>query len=113
MAGNGHTQRSVNLMHVLKLQQVLFSTPLVVPFLFHSTGNLTAFETLGGLHSGAVVQVRQLAASLARCKGLEEGRVTSQLFGRLSLTLMRGNALMLSTLCQEVDFSRAEVDGVE
>ena len=72
-----------------------------------------ALETLGGLHSGAVVQVRQLAASLARCKGLEEGRVTSQLFGRLSLTLMRVNALMLSTLCQEVDFSRAEVDGVE
>ena len=34
-----------------------------------------AVETLGGLHSGAVAQVRQLAAALARCKGVEEGEV--------------------------------------
>ena len=72
-----------------------------------------ALETLGGLHSGAVNQVKQLAAALARCKGTEEGEVTSQLFGRLSLTLMRGNALMLSTRCQDADFPQAEVDGVE
>ena len=62
---------------------------------------------------GAVSQVKQLAAALARCKGSDEGEVTSQLFGKLSLTLMRGNALMLSTRCQEVDFPRAEVDGIE
>ena len=41
------------------------------------------------------MQVKQLASALARCKGLEEGEVTSQLFGRLSLTLMRANAMML------------------
>ena len=72
-----------------------------------------AMETLGGLHSGAISQVKQLAAALARCKGSEEGEVTSQLFGRLSLTLMRGNALMLSTRCQDSDFPLPEVDGVE
>ena len=47
-----------------------------------------AMETLGGLHSGAVTQVKQLAATLARCKGSNESEVTSQLFGRLSLALM-------------------------
>ena len=41
-------------------------------------------------------QVRQIAAPLARSKGLQEGEVTGQLFGTLSLTLMRGNALMLT-----------------
>ena len=66
-----------------------------------------------GLHSGAVSQVKQLAAALARCKGSDEGEVASQLFGRLSLTLMRGNALMLSTRCQDADFPLPEVDGVE
>ena len=30
-----------------------------------------AMETLGGLHSGAVNQVRQIAAALARSKGLQ------------------------------------------
>ena len=72
-----------------------------------------ALETLGGLHTGAVNQVKQLATALARCKGSEEGEVTSQLFGRLSLTLMRGNALMLSTRYQDADFPLPEVDGVE
>ena len=72
-----------------------------------------AVETLGGLHSGATAQVKQLAAALARCKGMEEGEVTSQLFGRLSLTLMRANALMLSTRHQDADFPLPEVDGVE
>ena len=72
-----------------------------------------ALETLGGLHSGATAQVQQLAAALARCKGTEEGEVTSQLFGRLSLTLIRANALMLSTRHQDADFPLPEVDGVE
>ena len=72
-----------------------------------------AMETLGGLLSGAVTQVKQLAAALARSKGSEEGKVTSQLFGRLSLTLMHGNALMLSTGCQDADFPLPEVNSVE
>ena len=72
-----------------------------------------AMETLGGLHSGAVTKVKQLAAALARSKGSEEGEVTNQLFGRLSLTLMHGNALMLSTRCQDAASPLSEVDGVE
>ena len=71
-----------------------------------------AMETLGGLHSGAVTQVRQIAATLARSKGLPEGEVTGQLFGRLSLTLMRGNAQMLASRCQEDSRVPPQVDGV-
>ena len=44
---------------------------------------------------------------------LEEGEVTGQLFGRLSLTLMRANALMLSTRCQDADFPIPHVDSIE
>ena len=69
-------------------------------------------ETLGGFHSGAETQVRQIAAALARSKGLQEGEVTGQLFGRLSLTLMRGNALMLSSRCREDSLVPPQVDGV-
>ena len=71
-----------------------------------------AMETLGGLHSGAVTQVKQLAAALARCKGSNESEVTSQLFGRLSLALMRGNAMMFSTRCHSDDFPLPEIDGI-
>ena len=69
-------------------------------------------ETLGGFHSGAVTQVKLLASALARSKGSDEREVTSQLFGRLSLNLMRGNAMMLSSRHQDEDIPPA-VDGVE
>ena len=72
-----------------------------------------ALETLGGFHSGVIAQVKQVAVALSRCKGSEEGEVTSQLFGRLSLTLMRANAMMLSTRHQDADFPLPEVDGIE
>ena len=72
-----------------------------------------ALETLGGFHSGAVTQVKLLASALARSRGSEEGEATSQLFGRLSLNLMRGNALMLSSRHQDEDIPLPEVDGVE
>ena len=72
-----------------------------------------AVETLGGLHQGAVTQVKLLASALARCKGLEEGEVTGQLFGRLSLTLMKANALMISTRRQDADFPLPQLDGIE
>ena len=49
----------------------------------------------------------------SRCKGAEEGEATSQLFGRISLTLMRANAMMLSTRQQDADFPLQEIDGVE
>ena len=72
-----------------------------------------ALETLGGFHSGAVTQVKLLASALARSRGSEEGEATSQLFGRLSLNFMRGNALMLSSRHQDEDIPPPEVDGVE
>ena len=72
-----------------------------------------ALETLGGFHSGAVTQVKLLASALARSRGSEEGEATSQLFGRLSLNFMRGNALMLSSRHQDEDIPLSEVDGVE
>ena len=59
------------------------------------------------------IQVRQLAAVLARCKGVQEGEVTSQLFGRLSLALMRANAVMISSRCQDADFPLTHIDGIE
>ena len=57
--------------------------------------------------------MRQLAAVLARCKGVEEGEVTSQLFGRLSLAFMRANGTMISSRCQDFNFPPAIVDGIE
>ena len=72
-----------------------------------------AVETLGGLQQGAVTQVKLLASALARRKGLEEGEVTGQIFGRLSLTLMKANALMISTQRQDADFPLPQLDGIE
>ena len=72
-----------------------------------------ALETLGGLHSVAVAQVKQLAAALARQTGGEEREVTSQLFQRLSLQLMRGNAALLSSRTPDADIAASEVDGSE
>ena len=71
-----------------------------------------AVETLGGLHAGAVTQVKQIAAALARSKGLEESEATSQLFGKVSLTLMRCNAMMLSSRQQDSDFVSPDIDGI-
>ena len=72
-----------------------------------------ALETLGGLHKGATTQVKLIATALARSKGLYEGEATGQLFGRISLTLMKANALMLSTRCQDADFPPPLIDGIE
>ena len=71
-----------------------------------------AVETLGGFHAGAVVQVKQIAAALARSKGSEESEATSQLFGKLSLTLQRCNAMMLASRLQDSDFVPPEIDGI-
>ena len=57
--------------------------------------------------------MKLLASALARCKGSDEGEATSQLFGRLSLILMRGNAMMLSSRHRDEDIPPTEVDGVE
>ena len=72
-----------------------------------------ALETLGGLHAVAVAQVKQLGAALARQTGGDEREVTSQLFQRLSLQLMRGNAALMSSRTPDDDIPASEVDGCE
>ena len=71
------------------------------------------WRPLGGFHEGAVTQVKLLASALMGCKGLEEGEVTGQPSGRLSLTLMRANALMISWRCQDADFALPQINGIE
>ena len=72
-----------------------------------------AVETLGGFHMAAVEQVKRIGAALAWHQGSEEQVATRQLFQRLSLTLMRGNAAMLMSRRPDDQFAPAEVDGVE
>ena len=54
-----------------------------------------AFESLGGWHKTAELQVRRLAQALARQTGKDESECCSQAISRLSLLLMKGNASIL------------------
>ena len=56
--------------------------------------------------------MKQIAAALARSKGSEESEATSQLFGKLSLTLQRCNAMMLASRLHDSDFVLPEIDYV-
>ena len=71
-----------------------------------------AFETLGGLHQVAVEQVKRIGVALARNQGSDEKVATRQLFQRLSLTLMRGNAALIIGRRPDDDFAPSEIDGV-
>ena len=71
-----------------------------------------AFETLGGFHQVAVEQVKRIGVALARNQGSDEKVATRQLFQRLSLTLMRGNAALILGRRPDDDFAPAEIDGV-
>ena len=71
-----------------------------------------ALETLGGFHKVAVDQVKRIGAAIARNQGSDEKVATRQLFQRLSLTLMRGNAALIVGRKPDVDFVGAEVDGI-
>ena len=70
-----------------------------------------AVETLGGFHCVATDVVRRLGQALARKKGCDEREPTSQLFSRISVTLMRANAAMINSRSHDV--ISAEVDGAE
>ena len=75
---------------------------------------LSSHTVLGEQRVSVSAQDQRITvAVLARCKGLEEGEVTGQLFGKLCLTLMRGNAQMISSRCQDADYLPAEIDGVQ
>ena len=71
-----------------------------------------ALETLGGFHRVAVEQVKKIGSALARHQGSDEQVATKQLFQRLSLTLMRGNAALILGRRPDGDVANAEVDGV-
>ena len=43
---------------------------------------------------------------------MEESEATSQLVGKVSLTLMRSNAMMLSARQQDSDFISPDIDGM-
>ena len=66
-----------------------------------------AMETLGGLE-----QVRRIGAAVARHQGIRELLATRQLFQRLSVTLMRGNAALLMSRRPDTDMALPEVDGI-
>ena len=57
-------------------------------------------------------QVKRIGAAIARNQGSDERLATSQLFQRLSLTLMRGNAALIVGRKPDADFVGGEVDGV-
>ena len=71
-----------------------------------------AVETLGGFHRVATEQVKRIGAALARHQGSDEKVASRQLFQRMSITLMRGNAAMLMSRRPD-DLAPPEVDGVE
>ena len=63
-----------------------------------------AAESLGGWHEVAVVQIKKLRVALARQTGQEEGEVMHQLWQKLSILLMKGNASLLSNCIPADDF---------
>ena len=71
-----------------------------------------AMETLGGMHKVAVEQMKRLGVAVARHQGSDERVATRQLFQRLSLTLMRGNAALVTSRRPEDDFAAPFIDGV-
>ena len=71
-----------------------------------------AMETLGGMHKVAVEQMKRLGVAVARHQGSDERVATRQLFQRLSLTLMRGNAALVTSRRPDDDFAAPFIDGV-
>ena len=67
---------------------------------------------LGGMHKVAVEQMKRLGVAVARHKGSDERVATRQLFQRLSLTLMRGNAALVTSRRPDDDFAAPLIDGV-
>ena len=72
-----------------------------------------AVETLGGLHRVAVEQLKRLGAAVGRHQGSDERVSSRQLFQRLSLTLMRGNAALIIGRRPDDDIASAQIDGIE
>ena len=60
----------------------------------------------------AAEQVKRIGAAVARHQGVVETVAVKQLFQRMSLTLMRGNAALVMTRKPDSDLAPAEVDGI-
>ena len=56
--------------------------------------------------------MKRIGAAVARHQGIEERVATKQLFQRLSVTLMRGNAALLMSRRPDADMAVPEVDGI-
>ena len=56
-----------------------------------------AMETPGGFHKVALEQAKRIGAAVAGHQGIEDLVATKQLFQRLSVTWMPGNAALLMT----------------
>ena len=72
-----------------------------------------ALEALGGFHPVAIKQTKMLGAAIARQKGQDETETTRHLFQRISLTLARGNSILLVSRCPDDDLLPSEVDGLQ
>ena len=72
-----------------------------------------AVETLGGFHKVAVEQTKRIGAALSRHQGIEENIAIKQLFQRMALTLMRGNAALIVSRRPDSDLAQPEVDGIQ
>ena len=57
-------------------------------------------------------QVKLIGAALARHQGSDKQVVSRQLFQRMSITLMRGNAALLMSRRPADDLAHPEVDGI-
>ena len=56
-------------------------------------------ESLGGLHSIAIREIRKIASALARHTGEDEGQTTAHLFSRIAILIQRGlSALLLNRI---------------
>ena len=71
-----------------------------------------AMETLDGFQKVAAEQVKRIGAAVARHQSVVETVAVKQLFQRMSLTLMRGNAALVMTRKPDSDLAPAEVDGI-
>ena len=62
--------------------------------------------------SNSLAEVKKIGAAVAPHQGSDERVATRQLFQRLSLTLMRGNAALILGRRPDEDFAPAEIDGM-
>ena len=91
---------------------ILFAIPLRAIFGLHSWNELIKHICQRMHHYILHCFVKRIGAAVARHQGIEELVATRQLFQRLSVTLMRGNAALLMSRRPDTDMALPEVDGI-